>query len=46
MTVAEAQHRVDEISFELKELWRQIQEKEAERAQFDRIANPEDYESQ
>lgn len=46
MTVAEAQRRVDEIDSELNELWRQIREKEAERAQFDRVANPEDYESQ
>lgn len=41
----EAQKQVDEIDSELNELWRQIREKEAKRAKWDRIANPDDYEN-
>lgn len=39
-----AQERLDEIDGELTELYRQVREKEAEQAKYDRIANPGDYE--
>lgn len=44
MTKQEAEQRSDEIDSELNELYRCVREKEAERAKYDRIAHPEDYE--
>ena len=38
-----AQARLDDIDSELNDLYRQVREKEAERAKYDRIVNPEDY---
>jgi hypothetical protein len=44
MTPEQAQKLVDKVSRELNDLYRQVREKEAERAKYDRIANPdEDY---
>jgi hypothetical protein len=40
-----AQARLDEIDSVMNDLYRQVREKEAERAKYDRIAHPEDYEN-
>jgi len=40
----DAQRKLDDIDSELNDLYRQVREKEAERAKYNRIVHPEDYE--
>jgi hypothetical protein len=42
-TQVEAQKKLDRVDSELNELYRQVRDKEAQREEYDRIANPDDY---
>lgn len=45
MKKREAQKELDRIDTELRQLYQQVRDKEAEREKYDRVANPQDHAS-